>query len=224
MRYFGRFMLLTLGLGVVAFVLSSLPSHPVVAAAEGPAVTVVNTPLPVNVGNFPSTQAVSGTVNFGNFPSSLGVSNMSGAPLYVREVDNAAHHPFAAGLSTGLTCTVAPGSGVCNASLSVPSGEELVIETVSIDAFLSPGFKAIGIIAVTTGGTGMACTLPLTFVDTISGFDQWIVTQPLRLYADPGSTVGVSISQNVTGAGGTNQFEISGYTIACGAGTGCPIP
>ena len=142
MRYFGRFMLLTLGLGVVAFVLSSLPGHPVVAAAEGPGVTVVNTPLPVNVGNFPSTQAVSGTVNFGNFPSSLGVSNVSGAPLYVRDVDNAAHHPFAAGLSTGLTCTVAPGSGVCNASFSVPSGEELVIETVSIDAFLSPGVQS----------------------------------------------------------------------------------
>jgi hypothetical protein len=151
---------------------------------------------------------------------------MSGAALFVRDVDNPAHHPFVAGLSTGLTCTVASGNGVCNASFSVPSDEELVIETFSIEPFLALGFKAIGIISVVSGGTVVSCTLPLTFVDTVSGFDQWVVTQPLRLYADPGSTVSVGIFQNNNnnGAGATNQFEISGYTIACGAGTGCPIP
>ena len=51
MKYFGRFMFVTLCLGVVAFVLSSLPSHPAAAAGSAP-VTVVNT----------SPIAVSGTV------------------------------------------------------------------------------------------------------------------------------------------------------------------
>ncbi len=68
MKYFGRFMLLTSGLGVVAFVLSSLPSHPA-AAAGGPAVTVVNTsanPVPVT-GSVNS--AVSGAVSITGTPS-----------------------------------------------------------------------------------------------------------------------------------------------------------
>jgi hypothetical protein len=68
MKYFGRFMLLTVGLAFVAFVLSSLPSHPT-AAAGGPAVTVVNTsanPVPVT-GSVNST--VSGAVSITGTPS-----------------------------------------------------------------------------------------------------------------------------------------------------------
>lgn len=66
MKHFGRFMLLTLGLGLFAFVLSSLPSHPAAAAPGGPGVTVLNTPLPVT-GNV--NAAVSGAVSITGTPS-----------------------------------------------------------------------------------------------------------------------------------------------------------
>jgi|ERR1700674_5093479 hypothetical protein len=48
MKYFGKLMFLTLGLGLFAVVLSFLPSHPAAAAAGGPGVTVLNASLPVH--------------------------------------------------------------------------------------------------------------------------------------------------------------------------------
>jgi hypothetical protein len=72
---------------------------------------------------------VSGTVNVGNFPlvQPVSFSNTGTRPLYIRDVDNSAHMPFAAQAS----CTVNAGFQGCIANFSVPSGMELVIETVS---------------------------------------------------------------------------------------------
>jgi len=90
MRRFSKLMLLVLGYGLLAVVISSLPNHPKAAAAADPPglpVNVTNTPLPVNVNNaptvnakqsgawsvgvnnLPATQTVSGTVAVNNFPA-----------------------------------------------------------------------------------------------------------------------------------------------------------
>lgn len=214
--------------------------HPV-QAANGPPVTTVSVvsplPLPVSLqgtgtiaGNVNAAQSGSwnvginnfpATVSVGNFPSSQGVSNTSAAPLYVRDVDNPAHHPFATSLSCNIT---PPASQSCASTFSVPSGVELVIETFSVSAALASGQKGSGFIEVTTGGATVSMAVPLLFTGTFAIFDTYAATQPLRLYADAGSTVQVGASQTGFAGGAELNFTVSGYTVACGAGTGCPVP
>jgi hypothetical protein len=77
MKHFGKLMLLTLGLGLFAVVLSSLPSHPT-AAAAGPAVTVLNTPLPVQ-GTVAAQQSGVWNVNAAQSGAwSVGINNTPG--------------------------------------------------------------------------------------------------------------------------------------------------
>jgi len=204
---------------------------PVQAAAIGPTpspapVTVTNTPLPVqgsvSVNNFPATQPVSGTVGISGMAT---VGNTRTTPLYVRDVDNPAHHPFA----QEVNCSVPGGSKSCAASFTVDAGKELVIETASVLGTVPIGGKGFAVITVTTGGTNISSVqLPLTFQASYAGtVDTYVGTQPLRLYADPGSTVTLEGEEQPVGSA-TFTFDVSGYTVDCGsAGTitnPCPLP
>lgn len=248
MTKFKKQLLVVAGLAALmaADAIMNTEHHPA-QAAPGPPVTPVSvvspSPLPVslqgtgtiagnvnaaqsgswNVGvnNLPATQAVSGTVSVSNLPSSQGVSNTSATPLYVRDVDNPAHHPFA----TSLSCNIDPAtSQSCASTFPVPSGMELVIETFSVSADLASGQKGFGFIQVTTGGGTVSMAVPLSFTGTFAIFDSYAVTQPLRLYADPSSTVQLGASQTGFVGGAELNFTVSGYTVACGPSAGCPIP
>jgi hypothetical protein len=240
MKRSSKIILLGLGLFLLAAMAGPRPTH----SSGSEAVRVVNTPLPVQgtvgvnnfpanqavsgtigVNNFPATQAVSGTVNVGNFPSAQQVSfsNTGTTPLYIRDVDNPAHTPF---LGT-LFCLVPAGSVSCDASFSVPSGSELVIESVSARADLASGERAVVELNVTTNGvTSLFIEIPLTFQITSSGIDTYTANQPVRLYADPGTSPALHAFLSGTSSTGVENFRItvSGYLVSCGSGTGCPLP
>ena len=184
MKNFGRLMLLTLGLGLFAVVLSSVPTQPA-AGAGGAPVFVQNTPLPVTgtvaaqqsgawsvgINNFPTTVGVN------NFPSSIGVSGgpvaVSNAldvasnpiPLLVRDADNPARQPFTA------TCTLAPNTSFATAGLvencgssaggtpRVPANKRLVLEYVSVDTDFIPGSLARVQVQFISGGNKTPCQL-----------------------------------------------------------------
>jgi len=49
---------------------------------------------------------------------------------------------------------------------------------------------------------------------------------PVRLYADPETTVGFKFARNGSAGIGSvvAMAAISGYLLDCGSGTGCPLP
>lgn len=166
MKQFGRLMLLTLGFGLFAVVLSSLPNHPA-AAAPNQAVTVVNTsanPVPV-AGSVNAT--LTGTVNAAQSGTwNVGINgNTAATPLFVRDTDNPARQPFVSFCSLSAF----PGLGSCNFA-TVPAGKELVIEMFTVSIRMVVGDKPFSsVLSGAANGTGYNLFYPLSFNGTETG-------------------------------------------------------
>ena len=180
----------------------------------------VRSSLPISLEAAPPTPAM---VTVANVP--LPVGNTGTTPLYNRDVDNPARHPFA----REVTCSLPDQNKSCSVSFSVDSGKELVVETVSASSTIQGGNKTWGVISVTSGGVSVSSVqLPLQFQATFGGgVDTYGGTQSLRLYADPASAVTLTGWEQPLGLGNFT-FDVSGYTVDCGSsGTTtnpCPLP
>jgi hypothetical protein len=228
MKNLVQITLVAFTLMVLFIALSVLPDHPAAAATAGPGVTIAGPlPLPVNVQNFPSTQPVSGTVSVANFPTSqsASVSNASSAPLFVREVDSAAHHPFV----MVATCTIAAGTTSCagDTPTVTPNFKEFVIETVSGEAIVDKGLNAALIAIVMTNGTLHSYRLPLNHSLSPASNDQFVTASPgMRIYSDGGQVLEISFARDASpNTTATADVVFSGYTVDCGqVASGCPVP
>lgn len=204
------------GLAIAGTIMST---HPASATNPVPGSAPVNIVSPVPL-------PVQGTVDIGNFPSSLPVSfsSTTSSPLYIRDVDSPAHNAFA----HYLNCVIDPGQGTCSAQFTVPTGKALVIETISAGFGVPQEESGWVEVNFLTNGAGMTVVLPGTSVGPSSGpFTFHAVTQPVRLYVDPGSPVIAHFY--VTPAVPANlgpvlTMWVSGHFVSCGAGTGCPLP
>lgn len=220
-----RILLMAVSFSLFAIGFGSLAGRPAVASGSAP-VMVTNTPLPVQgmigVNNFPTNQAVSGTVNVGNFPpvQPVSFSNSGASPLYVRDVDGPAHHPFAA----ADVCQSSPGFSCSDSAISVPSGTELVIETVGVSVTTASGLRPVVAFAATTNGTSAQFPLPLTFRGTTNGIDEYAIVQSMRVYADGGTSLIVGGRVDGGSASADFGFQFSGYLVSCNSsGQGiCP--
>lgn len=227
MKKLGQIISIGLGFGLLASALSFIPSTPTVAAG-GPTVTVANTPLPVSLagtGSITGTVAAtqSGTWNVGltgtpavsvsNFPAiqPVSFSNTSTTPLFVRDVDNSAR--TALQLTCGST-TADSGSFSCNLG-TAGTGTRIVIETVSgylkVPAGISPGDPHL---VTTVNGNTVNHYLRGSLMGTIAGFDNWLFTEDVRLYADASTSITVRANTDATGNTGTGTFTVSGYAVA----------
>lgn len=93
----------------------------------------------------------------------------------------------------------------------VPAGKRLVIEFVAIEVPVPSGQKAFIIIKTTIGGYTTEFRLAATPVINAGGYDIYQVSQPVKLYADPGTEVGFFISR-MPGAGESQiVLSFSGY-------------
>ena len=200
MKLSSKIMLFGLGLFLVAAMIVPPSSN----SSGGPAVTIQNTPLPVQgtvgVNNFPANQVVSGTVSVGNIPSvnvantptvnfagggSVNVSNPADsqsnpAPLVTLE----AAQPY----EDFCTNLLAPGAyGWTNCQLQyVPSGKRLVIQEVDADVSIDTGLKpALLAIATSTPSGGHYHYLTATYMGTAFGDDHFGSHQETRLYVGP---------------------------------------
>lgn len=142
MKQFGKLMLVTLGFGVLGFLMSLFPHKGAGGLPVATNVNVVNTPLPVG-GNVTATISGTPTVNVAslpplNFPGNVGISGPvsvqnlgsgSGAPIPIvtQDSDEAARKSFAASGTcnwAGNQCTISP-------IYAVPTGQIAVIDSVS---------------------------------------------------------------------------------------------
>lgn len=218
MKRFKKHLMAVAVLAGLAIAGSMMSTYPISATNPVPGSAPVNIVSPVPL-------PVQGTVAIGNFPSSLpvSVSTTPGSPLYIRDVDSPAHNPFAQYLS----CAIDPGQETCTAQFTVPTGKALVIETISAIFGVPQGELGWVQLNFLTKGGDMTVALPGTLIGTLGPFTSYAVTQPVRLYVDPGS--GVIAHFFVLPPVPANQFPtlriwVSGYLVSCGAGTGCPMP
>ena len=128
----------------------------------------------------------------------------------IRDQDQPAQHPF-------VTDCVTSDQGFCNTP-AIPTGQEFVIETISVSGSGTPGSSvariSIDISAADTGRVTTAIELNPVFD---SGFGQPVASdfstaQPLRLYADPGSILSCFFLTKQ----GSRQAEcvFSGYLVS----------
>jgi hypothetical protein len=225
MSKLSRLMCLGLGLGILTVAIGTL-STPPAAAAPGPTnVIVTNTPLPVqapnsnttplpaNVTNFPSTQNVSGTVNVGNFPAaqSVTITNPQTQPIPISDAQN---QPFGILLNPVLT----DGSGRGTAGFTVPSGQRLIIEFIGGNVCLPVGQKAIFDVDVVVGTAEVGYVLPAIAEGTFNLFgggpcDNFAVTQQVRIYAEPNSTVTVGVVRSDSTGSTFAGVGVSGHLV-----------
>jgi len=233
MKRFARLLLVTVGFGALGFVMSLVPQRNATGAGAAP-VTIAS-PLPVPVTGSVNA-AVTGTVaaqqsgswNVGitgtptvnanvTFPSSIGVQNAKDLsslpiPLLQQDTDNPARQPFT------LECTISTfdtsGKGFCLLD-PIPTGKRFVIEAVSGGVTTTPGIKPIQLnLQVNTAGTFRDYFFSATFQGTSSFFgDSFVVYQPVRIYADGGSTSVFNVTMSNT-ISTLFELVVSGYLIS----------
>jgi len=99
--------------------------------------------------------------------------------------------------------------------ITVPRGRHLIIETLSINVDVTPsGSNIEAFVSYTSAGKQVTVFVPLTFSskNPSNGFDTYVATQNVRLYADPGTAITLSTS-SPTGSQGTTFLTVSGYLI-----------
>lgn len=217
--------------GLAGLIALTDPPQSGAAASSGPAVTVLNTPLPVS-GTVSANAAQSGlwnvgitgtpTVNVGTLPAvsisgtpTVSVSGMPTVSLAAgasfRDADNAARQPFQQAWSCAFT-----GFFFCNdtTSITVPTGKELVIEFVSVMMDLPTGQKPREVsVGTQQRGNEIPHHFPLSLAFD-NGVDAVFAgAQQTRLYSDP--SLGVTVQcQKIDGSVGGSCFgSISGYLV-----------
>lgn len=174
-------------------------------------VNVVNTtsnPVPTQA---VGTTTVAGNVSVVNQPT-VKVGNTVAAPVAVRDVDNPARHPF----TFFATFSKSGGNFISDNQIAVPSGKRLVIETITLQAWVPAGQKLLAQINMVGGGTFAQHNIVLT---PQGGFDfnlldYFAATETVRLYADSGSAVPVNVTRNSSDSnlwGGS--YTVSGYLV-----------
>jgi hypothetical protein len=100
-------------------------------------------------------------------------------------------------------------------AITVPTGQNLVIETVSLQMDVTPaGSQLEAFVNYTSAGKSVTLFVPLTFAYTqnSNGYDTYIATQAVHLYPDPGTSVSLT-AYSPTGSTGTLFLTLSGYLI-----------
>jgi hypothetical protein len=126
----------------------------------------------------------------------------------IRDQDQPARHPFVTHCLTG-------GEDRCSAP-AIPTGQEFVIETISVFGAGKPEAAVLKIEIITTAGGGESRINLNPVFD--SGEAQpseadYSTAQPLRLYADPGSLVSCFVETKV-GFPLNTECVFSGYLVS----------
>jgi len=157
---------------------------------------------------------ITASINVGQAVGAQGPQNVNviNTPLPVKEVANPAFQPFQA----QGAAAVGADEGSANFVLTtVPAGKRLVIEYGEAEGWFADGTKMTAIIATTVGGVTIYHKLVMFDQGIQSGSLTFVAAQPMRLYADPGTTVNgiVSRGDGYPPGGGGWGVTISGYFV-----------
>jgi hypothetical protein len=130
----------------------------------------------------------------------------------IRDQDNAGRRPFTTSCSFQNTLN----AGSCTTP-SIPLGEEVVIETVSLSVTADLGMTALtGNVATRASGVGGEFWFSTANIPVVSHLSLFRLTQSFRIYADPGTSIIFNCQTNaespVNGFSGLAQF--SGYSVS----------
>jgi hypothetical protein len=183
--------------------------------SDGLAVRLIS-PLPVPVtGN----TTVSGTVSLAS-GATVQVGNTVSNPVRVRDVNDGIQ-PF----QFRVRCTSTVGSVECVPfGPLVAPGKRLVIEYASLEACMLPGQAAVLEVGTTLSGVFVPHALPLTPVAPGRGStiiecnsplasSETAIGQQVRLYADPGTSVGLDARRTSATGSASFSISISGYLV-----------
>jgi hypothetical protein len=240
LKKLSQLLFIGLGLGIFAVALSTIPSTPA-SASGGAAVTVLNTPLPVQgtVGITGSVSAAqSGTWNVGvTGTPNVNVANSPTVSIGNTPSVNATQiGSWAVGISGNTstnplfvrdidnpakqpfvsTCSISfstPQGNNCQ-FITVPVGKQLVIEVFAVFIQMQVGDRPVETVLVgTQNGREYVLPYPQSFNATSGASDAWVVSQPLtRAYADPNTTPACEVGANPSEALSAN-CTISGYLV-----------
>jgi hypothetical protein len=144
------------------------------------------------------------------------VTNTTANPVPVTQAS--AFHPFQSSCTveytigaTGTLCFIA----------TVPAGQRLVIQTVSVDNVVDVGLRTASTgFSFLTGSEGSVSLVlfvntPFAAATPNGVYDVSATTQQVTAYADAGTKVGCATSLNgqVNQPGSTLDCELSGYTV-----------
>lgn len=160
----------------------------------------------VNVGNFPSTQNVSGNVNVANFPATQNVANTSTTPLFI-DNDHAARVPFEQWCQGPIDVN----SGVGQCTLLQTDDRGMVIDDITAEASIPAGTGAFSMY-ITNSATGVLHILTFIKVGTDgAGFDRFACSSPVRFYVIPHATVVLIVDTNAHA--GSMLASVSGHWV-----------
>lgn len=187
-----------LGIGIlVSGLLLGLPHE--APAPPISAVQVVNTPAD------PVPTAAQGTTLVGG---NVAVTNDFTNPIGVRDADNPAKQPFQVQVNGSFT------GDTVNLFFTVPPGKQLVIEQVTATiGDVDAGPHTFNVLT-TAGGTQVLHQMNTTEVGQFAnGLRGAVVSQQVRLYADPQTQVRLQANRNVTTGPGGAFVGVSGYLV-----------
>lgn len=128
----------------------------------------------------------------------------------VKDVDNPARQPFAAGAFPSFSGRLAAES-----FLTVPAGKRGVIEHVScvnvLDA--SNNFVRLQVDVTTDGNLNSHQFVHSNVGPSIGDLEVWSFSQPVRVYADPGTEVELNVFRRVGTGSGNVECYISGHYV-----------
>jgi hypothetical protein len=112
-----------------------------------------------------------------------------------------------------LVVSLDPGEFSETVSFTVPVGKRLVVETASANAAVPSGQKVTVNVATTGGGLSGRAWLALAAQGAVSGLDRHTTTQPMRMYADPGTAVAFQAVRSDAASTATLNFSVAGYLV-----------
>lgn len=142
----------------------------------------------------------------------LGVVTIGGVMLRPNPASAAGSSPVQLVPNILFGSTASGGAGL-PPTIKVPATHHLAIETLSVQVDVTPsGSQLEALISYTSGGKIVYAFVPLTFAYTApsTGFDTYVATENVRLYADPGSSITFN-PYTPTGSIGTPFMTVSGY-------------
>jgi hypothetical protein len=130
----------------------------------------------------------------------------------VRDVDAPALNPH----GDGIAFTIASGITTQVNFAPVPAGKRFVIEHITATAGVPHGQTGFFFIRTRSGGINVSLVVPVNqqFEDTVfPGSDLLVTGQPVRFYADPGTTPSISFRRSSSSGSANFQAFISGYYV-----------
>ena len=145
--------------------------------------------------------------------------NIANTPLPIRDVDNPARQPIQVETFVNIVNV-----GTNAVLFTVPSGKRLVVEHFSSELGIATGTSvnryllAVANDPAQPGLTAFAHFIPPAFHapcgTCAAGTDEWVASQPIRMYVDAGKTLVVNVTlSGFPGPSAPAFFSASGYLV-----------